>query len=122
MNAEHLNLDSIALAAAKAKGKRPWFFDDPAVEKVLNITMVLAAELAVCRERLDTVERLLQEEGVLTQDEIETWQADEEAEQARNLRQRDYIARVMRIVVQQSEADAEPVDIEAISKKLSEEK
>lgn len=121
MSAEHLDIDSITLASAKAKGKRPWFFNDPAVEKVLGISMALAGELAVCRERLDTLERLLQTKGVLTQDEIETYEADREVEQVRNLRQRDYIARIMRIL-QQEPADAkEQTSLEEIARKLAEE-
>ena len=122
MSAESLDLDSITLASAKAKGKRPWFFDDPAVEKVLGMTIAVAGELAVCRERLDTVERLLQAKGILTRDEIETYVADREAEQARNLRQRDYIARVLRIL-QQAGADAkeEPESLEEIARVLAQE-
>ena len=59
MNSEP-SVDWIALAGAKPKGKRPYFFDDPAVERVLAITMAVVQELAVTRERLDTIERLLE--------------------------------------------------------------
>ena len=51
-------------STAKAKGRRPYFFDDPAVDKLLAMTMALAGELAVTRERLDTVERILAEKGL----------------------------------------------------------
>ena len=52
-------IDYITLASNKPKGKRPYFFDDPAVERVLNITMAVASELAVARERVDTLEMRL---------------------------------------------------------------
>ena len=42
-----MELDYIKLAGNKAKGQRPYFFADPAVERVLNITMAVAGELAV---------------------------------------------------------------------------
>ena len=60
------DIDINKLANAKSKGKRPYFFDDPAVERVLSITMAVATELAVTRERLDTVERLLEERVPVT--------------------------------------------------------
>ena len=51
--------DPLLLAGAKAKGKRPWFLDEPDIERVMNITLALMQEVSVLRERLDTVERLL---------------------------------------------------------------
>ena len=35
-------LDWIALSGAKARGKRPAYFDDPATDRLLSITMALA--------------------------------------------------------------------------------
>ena len=42
----------------KAKGERPRYFEDPAIDKVLSITLALAGEVAVLRDRVDTIERL----------------------------------------------------------------
>ena len=39
---EPLNLDTINLAGTRARGKRPYFFKDPDVERVLSIAMVVA--------------------------------------------------------------------------------
>jgi hypothetical protein len=44
----------------KARGQRPEYFADPAIDKVLSITMALAGETAVMRDRMDTIERLLE--------------------------------------------------------------
>lgn len=43
----------------KPRGERPQYFQDPAIDKVLSIAMNLAGEVAVLRERVDTLERLL---------------------------------------------------------------
>jgi hypothetical protein len=101
-------INDILLASNKAKGKRPYFLNDPAVERVLNITMAVATELAVARERIDTLERLLESKGVLSRQEIESF--DPNAEQAAQ-RQRwhaEYIARILRIVQQEMEAIQQP--------------
>ncbi len=117
-------IDPTLAGAAKAKGKRPWFFDDPDVERVLNISMALAMELAVTRQRLDAVERLLAEKGLLTQDEIESFRPAPEAETARQQWNRDYIARVLRVLIQSAQgraAEAEGVDrsMEAVMRELT---
>ena len=35
-------IDPTLAAAAKAKGKRPWFYQDPDVERVFNVALALA--------------------------------------------------------------------------------
>jgi hypothetical protein len=96
-------------ANRRAKGKRPWFFNDPDVERVLNITMVLAMEHAVTRQRLDALERLIEAKGLLTRSELDAFTPDADAEAERTRWMKTYIARVLRIVAQSSEAasDAE---------------
>jgi cyclopropane fatty-acyl-phospholipid synthase-like methyltransferase len=97
-------LDTIALANAKARGKRPYFFRDPDVERVLSITMALAMEHAVTRQRLDALERLLEARGVLSRAELESFRPDATSEAERTRWMQEYIARVLRIVHQESEA------------------
>lgn len=102
------SVDWIALAGAKPKGKRPYFFDDPAVERVLAITLALAQEVAVTRERLDTLERVLEARGGLTRAEIESYAPDPAAAHERSTWTRAYVARVLRIVQQEMEAMQQP--------------
>lgn len=95
--------DAIAEAGAKAAGKRPYFLNDEA-ETVLAITMAVVQELAVARQRIDTLERLLEGKGVLSRREIETFAPDPAAAVERALFNQEYIARVLRIVQQRNEA------------------
>ena len=48
-----------------AKGRRPQYFDDPAVDHLHNMVLSLVEELAVTRDRADALERLLEQSGVL---------------------------------------------------------
>jgi hypothetical protein len=112
-------LDWIALSGAKARGKRPAYFDDPATDRLLSITMALANELSVTRERLDTLERLLDAKGVVARDEVETYRPDRQAGYERGLATREYIARILRGVQQDMEALAEvEPPIEQVSAEL----
>ncbi len=58
--------------------------DDPAVSRLMAISLALAAELSVVRERLDTVERLAEKSGLFKQTEVEDFQPDKDATVARD--------------------------------------
>jgi hypothetical protein len=97
-------IDVFKLANSRAKGKRPNFLDDPAIERVLSITLAVAGELAVTRERLDTIERLLGQSNLLTQAAIDTYEPSAEEAQQRAMWHQEYLARIFRIVQQELEA------------------
>ncbi len=103
-------IDPVVLANRRAKGKRPNFLDDPAVERVMSIAMAVAGELAVARERIDTLERVLIQQGVMPVDAIEAYVPDAEAQAARNQWGREYIARVLRMLEQDVQAMNGPQD------------
>lgn len=90
--------------AKKAKGKRPAYFNDPQSDKLLAIVMAVAGEVSVLRDRLDTLERLVQAKGILSIEEIEAYQPDDQVAQEREHWRTDYIARVLRVV--QEEVDS----------------
>lgn len=112
-----MSLDlALALSSAKPAGKRPYFMD-PEVERVLNILMATVQELAVTRERLDTVERLLEAKGVVARAEIERFEPTKDQAAERGLWMQEYLTRVLRIVQQEAEA----VDANAAGDLYSEE-
>ncbi len=100
------SLDPLKLAGTKAKGKRPYFFKDPDVERVLSITMAIAGEVSVLRQRLDTVERLLEAKGSVTRADIEAYAPDSQAAEDRGRWNQEYLARILRILQQEREAIA----------------
>ncbi|WP_303811215.1 hypothetical protein [Sandarakinorhabdus limnophila] len=102
------SVDWIARAAARAKGRRPAYFDDPAIDRLVSLAMALTAEVSVLRERLDTVERLLEAKGGLNRAEIEAYVPDSAAGEERGEATRAYVARVMRGFQQDVEAMANP--------------
>ena len=106
-------LDWIGLSARRAKGKRPEYAGDFATERLLSITMALVGEVAVMRQRLDTLERLIEAKGGVTQAEIEGFVPDRAAAYERGVLTKTYVTRVMRGVQQAMEAmaaDDAPVD------------
>jgi hypothetical protein len=81
-----------------AKGRRPFFFEDPAVDKLLAMVMALTGEVAVLRERLDTHERLAKKGKKATPENIETYAPDASVEDAREAARAASLDRVFRII------------------------
>jgi hypothetical protein len=96
-------LDPLTLAGAKAKGKRPFFLNDPDTEKVLNIVMTLAQEVAVMRERMDTIERLLERQNTISRADIDAFAPTKDEAAERGLLIQEFLARVLRIIQQERE-------------------
>lgn len=101
-------LDWIARSGARAKGRRPAFFDEPAVDRLYSLSLALMAELSATRERLDTVERLLEAGGSLRRQDVENYAPDRVAGEERGEDTRAFIARVMRGFQQEVEAMEQP--------------
>ena len=97
-------VDVNALANSKAKGERPYFFEDPAVERVLSITMAVATEVAVLRERMDTIERLMEAGVPVSKAAIDSYKPDDQAGKERQEWHAAYIARILRIIHQELQA------------------
>jgi hypothetical protein len=97
-------------ANQKAKGKRPWFYNCQEAERVLNITLALAQELSVTRERLDTLERLLQAKGLLSRDEFDAYFPSKVVAEERSQATQAFLARIFRVIQQENEALQENTD------------
>ena len=91
--------------ARVAKGKKPQYFSDPAIDKLLWMTVSLMEELSVTRDRLDTLERLLEKKRLLRILDIETFKPPVKALAQRDARRSAFVARIMRAV----EAELEEV-------------
>ena len=87
----------------KARGERPVYFEDPAVDKVLSITLALAGETAVLHDRLDTIERLLESGTAVTRTAIDSFLPDAAIRAERDAWRDSFLANVLRIVHQERE-------------------
>lgn len=97
-----------ARIARVAKGKKPQYFSDPAIDKLLWMTLTLMEELSVTRDRLDTVERLLEQERLLARAAIDRFVPRGPAAAERGARRAAFVERVMRAVQAELEEVAGP--------------
>lgn len=98
------SVDWIARAGARAKGKRPDTLHDFNAERTLSILLAVVGEVSVLKERLDTVERLLDAKGTISRADIDAYEATGDAAYERALMTKEYVARIMRGVQQEMEA------------------
>lgn len=93
----------------RAKGARPYFFDDPTSDKLLSIVMALAGEVSVLNDRLDTALRLLEERGTLSRADLEAHRPDAAARAERDAWREEFLGRILRVVHIELETDADDV-------------
>jgi len=85
-----------------ARGRRPHFFDDPAVDQMMSIVLEVIQELSVLYDRVDAMQRLLDQKGVLPSSELENYRPDAAVESQRQRRREEYLQRVFRVVRRES--------------------
>ncbi len=94
----------------KAKGKRPQYFEDPAVDKLHLMLMTVIEELAVTRDRMDTIERLIEDNGLFNKNNIDNFKPDTKAEMERTEKRIQYISRIMRSIILDQDNTTESSD------------
>ncbi len=99
-----------------AKGKRPNYFSDPDVDRLLAIIVPLVGEVAVLRDRLDAVERLAEQHGVFAQAEVEAFVPSADQKKVRDTWREQYLERIFRITQAEREemAAGRGVDVDKV--------
>jgi len=82
----------------EAKGKRPHFYQDPALDQMMSMIMVLAGEVSVLADQLDSTHRVLAKHGIDAALEIATLEFDDEALQQREGRRQAMLERMFYLV------------------------
>lgn len=88
----------------KARGRRPDYFEDPAVDRLMSITLALAGEVAVLRDRVDSIERLAEAGEPITRATIDAYRPDPAAAADREAWRATFLDVVLRAVHQDGEA------------------
>ena len=85
------NTDTTPRLPRDARGKRPQFYETPGLDHAMSMILVLAEELTVVRERLDTVERIADAKGLILEQEIERYRPDQTVLDQREARRQEFL-------------------------------
>jgi predicted nucleic acid-binding Zn-ribbon protein len=81
------------------KGKKPQYFSDPATDKLLDMVVKLTAELSVTRDRLDALERVLENHDIgFSREDLEKFSEDAKSGAERHEKRRQLIAQVLQVL------------------------
>jgi hypothetical protein len=86
------------------------FFPDPSVDRVLGVVMELAAEVYVLRDRVETLERALEDSGALTRAALDAAEPSDADRAARLARRDALIARILAPMTAESDSPAPPFE------------
>ena len=95
-------------------------FEDRGVDYVMAIAVALAEELSTLRDRLDLVERIAHDKGIILSKEIEDHTFDDDALKTREVNRQAYLERVFAIYAQETSEIGEVSTPEAYEKILEE--
>jgi len=94
-----------------AKGKRPQFYQAAGLDQAMAMIMVLANELSVLRDRLDSIERVAKASGLDLATGVETLSLDQAALEAREAWRQEFLERLFYLMRKDaSEAAAAETD------------
>ena len=77
-----------------AKGKRPGFYEAPGLDQAMSMIMVLANEMAVLHDRMESAERVMAANGVDLAAGIEALVLDQAALETREAWRQDFLDRL----------------------------
>ncbi|HEY9090141.1 hypothetical protein [Parasphingorhabdus sp.] len=78
----------------EAKGKRPSFYEDQALDQMMSMIMVLAGEVSVLADELDSTHRVMKAHGIDIASEIAELEFDDEALEMREARRQQMLDRL----------------------------
>lgn len=78
----------------EAKGKRPSFYEDHTLDQMMSMIMVLAGEVSIIADELDSTHRVLKAHGMNMATEIAALKLDAEALEMREARRQQMLDRL----------------------------
>jgi hypothetical protein len=81
-------------AKRNAKGKRPLFYKTEGLDQMMSMILVLAQEISVISDRIDSIERVTAKHGIDLAREIESLELNQEMLDARETRRQALLERL----------------------------
>ena len=78
-----------------ARGKKPKYLDDGSIDNLMAMIMTLTQEISVLRDRIDTLERMLESKDVIASKEFDDFVPSDELEMMRKDKRHELLERVL---------------------------
>jgi hypothetical protein len=90
-----------------SKGARPHFYAESGLDHAMSMIMVLASELSVLRDRVDSMERVGKKHGIDFATEIDALRLDQAALDARETARQELLRRLYYLTTKEAQELAE---------------
>jgi hypothetical protein len=91
----------------EAKGKRPGFYETPGLDQMMSMIMVLASEVSVLADHIDSIERVAAEKGLDLAAGVAALHLDQEALETREARRQALLGRMFYLMRKEAAEAAE---------------
>ncbi|HRE42489.1 MAG TPA: hypothetical protein PKY87_00795 [Terricaulis sp.] len=91
-------LEAVAHAAAASSGPRPHFLESADCDRLLSMLLAVASQLSAVNERLDTLEKVLENNGLLGRDALAAYQPDDAVQAERLEWDQAFVTRMFRVL------------------------
>lgn len=91
-------IDAVRRSIEETSGARPHFLNDPDSDRLLAMVLALSGELATVYERMDTLERVLEDKHGLNRSDLETYTPDDSISAQRLEWSTMLVERVLRVL------------------------
>jgi hypothetical protein len=89
-----------------SKGKRPGFYDEPALDQMMSMVLVLASEISVLADRTDLMERAFAARGIDIAADMAAITLDQAALDARESRRQAMLDRLFYLMRKEADESA----------------
>lgn len=77
-----------------SRGKRPAFYDQPGLDQMMSMIMVLASEMSVLTDHVDSLERVIAANGIDVAAGLQSLTLDQDALELRESRRQQLLSRL----------------------------
>ena len=81
-----------------SRGKRPQFYDNPALDQMMSMIMVLAGECSVLADEIDSMKRVFARRGIDLAAEIKALKLDDAMLEEREARRQQMLERLFYLI------------------------
>ena len=78
-----------------AKGKKPKYLDDGSIDNLMAMIMTLTQEISVLRDRIDTLEYMLENKDIISNKDFDEFVPSDDLETTRKNRRHELLERVL---------------------------
>lgn len=92
------HLDSVKEAAKTASGPRPYFLENPDCDRLLSMILAMGSQISILNDRLDNALLLLEQNGVVVRETLDTFEPDSTIQAERLARDEAFVTRLLRVL------------------------